>query len=560
MTKTQKEAFRVEKRLIDARRGLWDYVPHLKQFWFHSSRNRQRLFTGGNQSGKTTAILAEKLSLRLGYRPWLLDAPYEGLDILTDQTLENEGFKPTNGMLFAKDYTNTVMEVLVPKIRELCPIDEFAMLEKIHAKAIHKLVFWNGSEEKFMTYDQEADKVEGPTWHDIGADEPPPQDHYISAKRGAMAKGAPFLFSFTPLRNPWTKEALYDRAIHVHDFESFDKSQELGKEDVRSPSSIFAVTVDLYDDQPYIPRSEKEEFESQIPEKHRKARIHGQYIHLIGRVYDNFDRNVHVRQVEINPRWPMGLVVDPHPRRPFMMAWFAVTERDDIVFFEEWPSEGTKGWPSNVHGPLWFHEVDNWDWGISGYLEEIHRIEKGDNYHGLNIRKQKVWDLMDPNMGKSPSIATSRSLRDDMASSWLRDGGCLDQSGIADIEKSQVIEGILFDCEINDSLDQGHLIVKQRLSYNENEPLSLSNAPSLWFTPNCRNLVHQMNHYTWQDHRGFQMDEKPFKEKPVEKYKDGPDLVRYVVMKEPVWVDVEDMLRWERAPLPRGYARGGLGS
>lgn len=509
---------------------LWTYKPHLKQWLFDASNSWTVLFIGSNQSGKTTAIIAKKLSARLGYRPWLLNTEYEGIDILSPSMLRHNGeFHSTNGIFGVKDFQNIMGEVIMPKAREMVPFDYFAHAQKTQGHVIGRWQFWNGSHEKFFSYDQPDDKLEGSTYEDAGFDEPPPFGHYIAAKRGTMAKHAPMWFTFTPLKNPWTNERLYCRSHHI---KTPDDLQENGTPLIPT-RKIFSLKVDLYKDQPYLSTEAKDEFRDSIPEHQRGARIRGEYSHLLGRVYTRFEAEVHQRPIKIDPQWPIGIIVDPHPRRPWMMATFAVTHRNDIVFFWEWPNEDTEGWPRGPHGPLLYHEVRDWSKGIGYYLNVIHK--QVDPYQHMH-----VWSFLDPNMGRSPSIISGDTLQDDLSKDWFKDGsGTTDTSGVADIDPSSVIRGMDFDTDIVDDLSQGHIRVASRLEYDPKKPISLDNSPSLFFTPDCPNLVHQMDQYVWKEHRGPSADQLAPSEKPEEAYKDGPDVIRYTVMKDPQWFDVQ---------------------
>ena len=72
----------------------------------------------------------------------------------------------------------------------------------------------------------------------------------------------------------------------------------------------------------------------------------------------------------------------------------------------------------------------------------------------------------------------------------------------------------------NDDLAHGHAVVRE-----------LIGSRRLAFYETCRGLsgpVYAMTHYTWEDWaRGARFERGP-KEKPKEKHKDFPDIVRYV--------------------------------
>lgn len=175
---------------------------------------------------------------------------------------------------------------------------------------------------------------------------------------------------------------------------------------------------------------------------------------------------------------------DPADRKPFAMAWFAVTPRDHYILFEEWPKTE-------------FVRQRSSDKGVSEYCSIIKAIEDGDNSTERPL-KNVFWRIMDPSFGKSKSAATGRTLQDDFA-----------------------LQGLWFDCTVDNDIPSGHLAVKERLK----------DPATLFFTPNCKNLIQAMLRYA---HEEYRRDEPlRVKEKPKEDYKDFADVVRYLVKYDP---------------------------
>jgi len=476
--------------------GLWHYQPHRKQDWFHRSLSQRRLFCGSNQSGKTTALLAEILSWCIGYRPWSYERV---IHPITGEPISG-GIR---AMIGCDDFTNKAAEVLLPKIRELIPWSIYVTrTEKIQGRVIGKLEFARTkSTLKFMSYTQEDAKWEGYTWDLVGFDEPCPRHAYIATLRGCMKRSAPILCAFTPLSQPWMYDELYDhaRTEHVSTAAGFEGHLQRNNSKDAATRSIFAVTIDLSEN-PYLPESQKSEFVESLDPEERQSREHGRFRHLMGRIYQRFSPEVHeVQDVEWGEDWPGGFVMDPHSRRPFACAWFVVSPRDEIYFIREWPDFD-------------FYRTRRWDWGVSEYAQMIKQV----TYEELKLDPE--WWLMDPRFGRTPSGHTGRTLFDEFE-----------------------LHDLIFDRDLTaDEIHAGHVLVRQRLgnvdagegadpTAKAAKPAAkprASMAPTMFWHTRCRNFIKGMMNYTWQEWRNQGYERSP-KEQPEDKFKDFPDLARY---------------------------------
>lgn len=193
-----------------------------------------------------------------------------------------------------------------------------------------------------------------------------------------------------------------------------------------------------------------------------------------------------LEQTKAFQKLPKGLLCDPHDRRPFALAWFFVNPQHHLVFTNEWPNEP-------------FVRIKTCSKGVKDYVELIRGIEKGDNQLGLPL-ENVVWRIMDPSFGKTKSAVSGRTLQQDFA-----------------------MEGMWFDCTVDNTIEAGHLAVKERLR----------DPPQLFCTPHCQNIIDAMLHYR---HAEFKRQEAfRVNEKPSEDYKDFADLVRYAVMFNPTY-------------------------
>ena len=172
------------------------------------------------------------------------------------------------------------------------------------------------------------------------------------------------------------------------------------------------------------------------------------------------------------------------------MAWFVITPRDHLVWIDEWPTRP-------------YLEFRESNMGLQDYVELIERVERGDNQLDRPL-ENVFFRILDPNFGKTKSAITGRTLQDDFAAA-----------------------GLVFDCRIDDKIEAGHLAVKERLR----------DPPTLFFLPHCKNLIHSMQRYCWDE---FKQERRLGKETPSNDYKDFPDLVRYACMYDPRYFSPKD--------------------
>lgn len=201
--------------------------------------------------------------------------------------------------------------------------------------------------------------------------------------------------------------------------------------------------------------------------------------------------------MKIEAGYPKGLVVDPHTRKPFAMGWFMVTPQNDIVFFKEWPITP-------------FYDTTN-SMSVPQYAELIKREEEGIPGGSSSV----VWRILDPNYGRTNTVYTGRTLEEEFDN-----------------------EGLVFDCQVDNDIETGHLAVRRRLMYDKKKPISTTNRPTLFFGHHLKNFTQAFLHYQYVD-PSRRTDRDP-KESPKEKWKDFVDLVRYVCMYDPQYYQLED--------------------
>lgn len=189
------------------------------------------------------------------------------------------------------DLGASIHDVVLPKFRKLCPVDQLATpqgqptesFDEAFDKTLRVLHFRNGSRVQFMSAEQPREKHQGATLDRVHFDEEPPppngQSIYEESRWRCAAKAGQLMFTMTPLVGAgmtWTYDELYQR---------------------RDDPDVATVQWGLYDN-PYLPKSIVRAEEARITsEKVRRARIYGDFVAFRGRVLEEFDEARHVLDV-----------------------------------------------------------------------------------------------------------------------------------------------------------------------------------------------------------------------------------------------------------------------
>lgn len=181
----------------------------------------------------------------------------------------------------------------------------------------------------------------------------------------------------------------------------------------------------------------------------------------------------HVTDFEPKASWPTVFLLDPHPRKPHMMAWLSVDPYDDLWQIAELHLDGD---PTEVR-------------------LAVDKVERD-----LNLRV--VRRLMDPNMGASaPGVERGVTWQDEFKKAGLACSLASD----SDVGRSRV----------NEYLKPDHRTLKPRLHVH----------------PRCQHTIHQVKRFCWDEHRHAM--EKDLKQLPKARYDDHPALWRYFLNTSP---------------------------
>jgi hypothetical protein len=284
------------------------YQPIGNQPAFHAADSASvRLVLGSNRSGKSVAGVVEAIANSLGYRPWV---PEGHPDRIVRLTTGDQIPVPNVGRVIAQNFEQAIVQTIWPKFEEWAPRGQYKI--KRDNRGIPKKILWkNGSIVHFMSNDQDDMAFEGTSGHWVWADEPIDYAKYVGLKRGLVDFSGHMWMTMTPLSQPWIADVIANRANEP------GGNVRLFK---------FSIWENCVENGGHLRREDIEEFLRDLREDELEARLHGNFLHLAGRVYKEWEPEPPhwIDPIDIPDTWPRVCVIDPHPRKPIAVLWAAV--------------------------------------------------------------------------------------------------------------------------------------------------------------------------------------------------------------------------------------------
>ena len=253
----------------------------------------------------------------MGVREWLApDHP----DYIVRMPDGNPIPVPNVGRIVAQSFQPAVIQTIWPKIQEWSQAGTYKVTRKDNRQIPQEIRFSNGSIIHLMSNDQEDDAFEGTNGHWVWIDEPCDYSKYIALKRGLVDFGGQMWLTLTPLSQPWINDILVSRA---------------NEEDGHVKLYKFSIWDNCIDNGGFVPRATVEEFIRDMREDEIEARLHGNFLHLAGRVFKQWEPEepYWVTPRRIPASWPRVCVIDPHPRKPVAVLWAALSPDHQVIIY-----------------------------------------------------------------------------------------------------------------------------------------------------------------------------------------------------------------------------------
>lgn len=327
---------------------------HRKQLLYHllGKDIKYRALFGGNQSGKTTAGVADNI----------IQAIDE--EMVPKHLLQYKKFQPPfYCRIFTPDLSATMVTVQ-EKMKELVPPSQLVgnSWDKAYNKLTRVTRFKNGSWFMWNSYDQEREKLGGVTLHRVHFDEEPPEIIYEESLPRIVRYNGDMTFTLTPLNGltwMWDGVFLLSGGEEQTDEYSF----------VNKSENVASIVVDM-DDNPTLNEEAKQSILSKYSPEVRKARKEGRFVHFAGLIYNDFkkaehvmvptDENGEMRTRPFEGREDVNITVGIDPG----------LNRTAVI----WVAQDSKGYKEV------FEELFTTDWTIEEICKKIHEIN---TYHGV---------------------------------------------------------------------------------------------------------------------------------------------------------------------------------
>lgn len=305
------------------------YEPHAKQQVFHRFTAQAKCFFGGNQSGKTTAGLADDV----------IQAVDRGS--LPPHLLPFKKFEPPFLCRIMAESFPVLETTLVQKLQDILPLDQLVggSWSTAYDKNLRVLYFQNGSKFFFMTYEQEVRKMGGASIDRVHFDEEPPFPVYNECRLRVMAHSGDLLFTMTPVFGlTWTYDQLWGHRGEELQPDVFHGVMQ-DPETLEKAGEVDVVTVDMADN-PTLSASDIAIALRGMSKEERQARKEGKFIALHGLIYSEFGEGniAHDRPLPEHVNVVVG--IDPGLRNKTAVVWMYLTPGDEMAVFEEGYYEG----------------------------------------------------------------------------------------------------------------------------------------------------------------------------------------------------------------------------
>lgn len=277
--------------------------------------------------------------------------------------------------------------------------------------------------------------------------------------------------------------------------------------DLKDPADYFIVTATTYENRANLPEDYIKSLE-QRPEEWKKRFVYGSHDTKAGRIFEEFNRALHVIQpFRIPDSWERLRAIDHGQNNPTACLWIAVDFEGNLFVYREYYK------PSAA---------------VSAHTKAINALSIGEKY---------LYTVIDP--------STHAKTREKDGHTFSVADEYLD-AGIATVRgQNDVTAGINRTQEyfmprptrfhpflyVKD-IGQGHPLYKFNIGRDPDEPAL--GSPRLFIFADCKKLIEELPEYQWQPLQYNQIGYKNSNEKPVKNKDHATDALRYAIMSRPV--------------------------
>ena len=286
--------------------NIWTHKPHDKQKTFHCDRRREKLFIGGNRSGKTVANVVECCWWLTKRHPYREDV--------------NNINGPVHGRYVSVDFKKGIEEIALPYFKQYLPPSELidGSWDKSYNGYYKKLTLANGSTVEFMSYEQDLDTFAGTSRHFCSFDEEPPQPIFLECRMRLVDTKGSWWISMTPVEGiSWIYDVFHEPASKG------DRPQLL----------VLEINTG---ENPHVDESEMDAALDIANEGERVARKEGKFVAFQGKVFPTFRPTIHKTwDFALSEKMTIYASYDHGWKHPAAWLWHAVEPNGKVTTFHE---------------------------------------------------------------------------------------------------------------------------------------------------------------------------------------------------------------------------------
>lgn len=285
------------------------YKPHDKQEFLHKCTAKEKLFIGGNRSGKTVWNVMECVWWLTKKHPFRPDV--------------NAIAEPIRGRLVSVSYNEGMEKIIIPYFKQFLAASDLinGSWDQSFSRYHRTLTLANGSFIEFMSYDQELEKFAGTSRHFVSFDEEPPQAVFVECLMRLMDTDGSYWISMTPVEGmTWIYYEIYEPGM---------KGENLDLQ-------ILEINTE---ENPNIKKEALDRVTRGLSEEEKNARKSGGFNVSGSRVFPTFTIKDHVipKHLGFTPNRSMTIYTsfDHGWRHPAAWLWHAVMPSGNVVTFHE---------------------------------------------------------------------------------------------------------------------------------------------------------------------------------------------------------------------------------
>lgn len=345
-----------------------------------------------------------------------------------------------------------------------------------------------------MTYEQKPGEFEGPLKGWIWFDEPP-KHGILGACTSRLSEGGIIIITFTPINAGAILDELDDLVTNAKRKGFELKIKEIGgnvyDNDIKTGKLNKKGTK-----RGLLTKEQIESYVAKIPSGQEEARAYGKATHKSGKVYQMFDKNVHVKDFDLSSeyckKWNCYMVYDPHDQYYPFAQWWAYTPDDMFILWNEWP---TFEFMNNNYYDM-IRETTPCPYSPKE-LSQFIKIQDGADF-GIKILKRFV----DPRFASKTKAARLYHTKEA-------------RPLIQEYAKYK----IYFEMPPFERIAVQRTKIMDLLKFDYQRPLGPFNEPKMYLMPHCRNSIRAFERHYWKEKGEVESEE----------FKDPMDLVRYML-------------------------------